>query len=235
MTFSKHAAAQAFFAQVAPPSEEPEKTANVAQAAGQVAKQTFGQTVGNVVKHPAFWGPVALMGAGRALDAGADALQRIQSAKAKGQAFQQMIAQNPGLRERQPEHVQKFFNTLFTVNPQLAMDPTVAGRWVDMHARQEEIDPQVGAQHLMRSVGEMAQTGAAMSRSGGRSGPGVGSEWARFLIGTTGDTLKTMSGDAKRIERLEQDVGGLNEQKKTLLDQNKKFRSALQNRGQGTP
>lgn len=64
--------------------------------------------------------------------AGASALyDKMTAASRKAQAFKTMIGENPHLHDRDPVLVQRYFNTLHNLNPQLAQDPTVAASFVN--------------------------------------------------------------------------------------------------------
>lgn len=64
--------------------------------------------------------------------AGASALfDKMTAASRKAQAFKTMVGENPHLHDRDPILVQRYFNTLHNLNPQLAHDPTVAASFVN--------------------------------------------------------------------------------------------------------
>lgn len=66
-----------------------------------------------------------------ATGAGASALyQHMTAASRKAQAFKSMLDQNPQLNTHNQATVQKYYNTLHHVNPQLAADPTIAASYV---------------------------------------------------------------------------------------------------------
>lgn len=213
MSFSKHAAAKAFFAQVTPEDDTTTKEAGFLGAAK------------DVVQSPMFWGPLAMYGASKAIDAGESALQRMALAKNKGQAYQQMLAQNPTLRNYKPEDVQKFFNTLYTVNPHLATDPTVAGHWVGMHARQEAVDPEMGAQGFVKSVGDMA--GIAASMRGKPGGGGIGQEMMKVVQPSLQAALDSRSKYQTDVDRLESQNRSLSAQN-SVLNTARRYLSPLQ-------
>jgi hypothetical protein len=56
---------------------------------------------------------------------------RMTAATHKANQFKQMLVENPHLRSQNPALVQKYFNTLHTMNPTMAKDPTVAASFVN--------------------------------------------------------------------------------------------------------
>lgn len=63
---------------------------------------------------------------------GASALyKKMTEANRKADHFKTMLNQNPHLRDRDPVLVQRYFNTLHNMNPDMAKDPTVAASFVN--------------------------------------------------------------------------------------------------------
>lgn len=64
--------------------------------------------------------------------AGASALyDKMTAASRKAKAFKAMVTENPHLNSHNQVLVQRYFNTLHTLNPQFADDPTVAASFVN--------------------------------------------------------------------------------------------------------
>jgi len=58
-------------------------------------------------------------------------ISKMTEATRKADAYKTMMAQNPHLHDRNAEDVQRYFNTLHRLNPELANDPTVAASFVN--------------------------------------------------------------------------------------------------------
>lgn len=64
------------------------------------------------------------------------AYEKMTAASRKAQAFKTMVDQNPHLHDHPADLTQRYFNTLYTLNPELAHDPTVAASFVNNLAAQ---------------------------------------------------------------------------------------------------
>lgn len=56
--------------------------------------------------------------------------ERMTAASRKAQVYKTMMESNPHLHEQDPTLVQKYFNVLYTMNPEFAKEPTIAGSFV---------------------------------------------------------------------------------------------------------
>jgi hypothetical protein len=54
-----------------------------------------------------------------------------QAAAAKTTAYREMLDLHPHLERRDPGEVNRIYNSLYNVSPTMAVDPMVAGAWVD--------------------------------------------------------------------------------------------------------
>lgn len=117
--------------------------------------------------HPEVLVAAGIPFAGAAADAAASAgmgiLHRLREAKDKSLSYKAMMEMHPGLSDRPAEKVQRYYNTLYTANPMMAKDPTVAGAWVHQVIELEMPGhPNVG---VISQIGEMAKIRQAISGS----------------------------------------------------------------------
>lgn len=73
---------------------------------------------------------IAAMLAQEAVNAVRDGIGSVKDSRAKAQAYKNMIATNPHLRNEDAKKVHQLFNTLYTFNPQYSADPLVSGSFV---------------------------------------------------------------------------------------------------------
>lgn len=133
-------------------------------------------------KDPAFIAAAAAPFAGMAADAAASGIKNLIAAKQKTHAFKSMLAENPHLKGRDAKSTQRYFNTLWTTNPQMAKDPTVAGAFVhQQHGSGDENFPHRG---IMAGAADMAKMRSDMSH--GRPAP---SQVGRRVEGTIRDVM----------------------------------------------
>lgn len=123
------------------------------------------------------------------------AMQKMTEASRKAEAYKRMMQENPHLHDRDAVVVQRYFNTLHGLNPELASDPTVAASFVNNMAAMN--NPMMPHQSIW---GEARQL-AGMKRP--EKGPGFGAQLS--------DTLGRM-GDSIKKDRTEQLKGQLSEQ-----------------------
>lgn len=116
---------------------------------------------------------------------------KMTAASNKANAFKSMMDQNPHLHDRDSATVQRYFNTLYHVNPHLAHEPTIAASYVNNMLTTS--DPA----KAMQPHRDVFQT--ALS-AGGKSGPPVTGPGALENLGRTVGTLhKTLeTSDAQR-------------------------------------
>jgi hypothetical protein len=84
------------------------------------------------------------MGVGGALAAGSYGAQKgfeaVSAKLNKAKAYKEMVEARPDLKDRDPQAVQRAFNSLYKFNPQYARDPLVAGSFVDSVSTSERLD-----------------------------------------------------------------------------------------------
>lgn len=109
--------------------------------------------------------PFAAVGA----DAGAKAIGNLFAAKQKSRAFKTMMQENPHLKPRDATNTQRYFNTLWTTNREMAKDPIVAGSFVyNQHGQSDEGHPHRG---ILEGAAGMARMRADMLK--GAPPPGM--------------------------------------------------------------
>jgi hypothetical protein len=86
-----------------------------------------------------------------------EAYGAIKDAITRARGFKALMAHNPELAKQDRLKVQKLYNTLHTVSPDLAQDPLVANSWVNRMMYQEEyIDPKT-LSDLAKAQGDMTR------------------------------------------------------------------------------
>lgn len=144
----------------------------------------------------------------RATAVGASALyDKMTAASRKAQAFKTMVGENPHLHDRDPVLVQRYFNTLYTLNPQLAHDPTVAASFVNNMVM-------TGTNPAMPHRDIYAQA-LQLQRGGGPSHGGGGLEAATELSNALLNAAKVVGSgrEEKLMGQLETSKGELGEMK----------------------
>ncbi len=123
MQVSKHAAARAYAGVLGQTKTAAMFTPETGQRALSLGKSLV--EVGSVAV------PIAtLMAQGISL-----AAQKMTEASRKAKAYKQMMQENPHLLSHDQDLVQRYFNTLYRLNPTLAGDPTVAASFVNNQVR----------------------------------------------------------------------------------------------------
>lgn len=84
----------------------------------------------DVVRHPAFLAPLAMMGVSAAVGGAQSFITKLLDAKKKNETFQGMLRLNPTLRGQDQTTVKRVFNSLHSANPHFMGDPMVAGALV---------------------------------------------------------------------------------------------------------
>lgn len=84
----------------------------------------------DVVRHPAFLAPLAMMGVSAAVGGAQSFITKLMDAKKKNETFQGMLRLNPTLRGQDQTTVKRVFNSLHSANPHFMGDPMVAGALV---------------------------------------------------------------------------------------------------------
>lgn len=107
------------------------KLADATTAAVTAAAPSFMSVVKDMVKQPTFLAAMAAPVAGLAIGRGERWLQERRAGQQKIIAYKEMLDLHPHLRDRDPMQVQRVFNSLHNVSPNMARDPLVAGAWVD--------------------------------------------------------------------------------------------------------
>lgn len=190
---SKHVAATPYVGVMA-------KTAAIfGPESGQKALQ-FGKTLVE-------FGSVAVPLATLAASGIAAAASKLTEASRKATAYKSMMQENPHLHDRDAIVVQRYFNTLYRLNPDLANDPTVAASFVNNMAAMN--NPMMPHQSIW---GEARQL-AGMKRP--EKGPGFGDQLS--------DTLSRM-GESIKKDRTEQLKGQLGDQAKGFASQQDSLR-----------
>lgn len=84
----------------------------------------------DVIRHPAFLAPLAMMGVSAAVGGAQSFITKLMDAKKKNETFQGMLRLNPTLRNQDQTTVKRVFNSLHSANPHFMGDPMVAGALV---------------------------------------------------------------------------------------------------------
>lgn len=145
--------------------------------------------------------------------AGASALyDKMTAASRKAQAFKTMVAENPHLQDRDPVLVQRYFNTLHNLNPQLAHDPTVAASFVNNMVM-------TGTNPSMPHRDIFAQA-LQLQRGGGSSQGGGGLEAAKGISDALMGVHRVVSD--KKLENLQGQLSDVKAQHGEQLSESKK-------------
>ena len=117
---------------------------------------------------------------------------KMTAASTKANAFKAMMEQNPHLHDREQVMVQRYFNTLYHVNPHLAHEPTIAASYVNNMLTTS--DP-AKAMQPHRDIFQTALSAGGRGPAQGSGTPGALESMGR-AVGTLHKTLET--SDAQR-------------------------------------
>lgn len=119
------------------------------------------------------------------------AYQKMTAASRKATAYKSMLTENPHLHDRDATDVQRYFNTLYRLNPDLAHDPTVAASFVNNMAAMNRPDMPHAPLY------EQARALAGQNRS--NAGPSFGA--------TAADTIWRLGESVKkdRTDKMKED------------------------------
>jgi hypothetical protein len=142
---------------------------------------------------------------GKAIDLGIAAVQKVRDAASKGRAFKDMLDVNPHLQGGDAVTVQRYFNTLYRMNPDFAQDPVVAGSFVanqlSMHTPNR---PHSG---MFDAAQKLVQ-----SNRGGYGGPSAGDQITKYLLDVQGaaskDVVKGLQGQLQESQGQLKDTQG---------------------------
>lgn len=204
MQISQHIAARAF-------------VETLAQTKVASPQSTMGalKSIGSQVAEHAAWGVPLVSATAMGVSAVVD---RMTMATRKAQAFKSMMELNPHLSTKPPEDVQRYFNVLYTMNPDFAKEPTVAASFVGN---------QIGTNNP--TMPHHAVFGQALELSRARkpemgASHGIGSAIERTFAGVreTGAESKKLEDVLGKIRMLKQEQG-----MNTKLDQAQQSIQAL--------
>lgn len=159
--------------------------------------------------NPAFISALAAPFVGIGVSALADRAGQHNQSKQLAQSYRTMLDYHPVLKKRDPVMVQRVFNSLKNVNPQLARDPMVAGAWVhNVIETGSELGPGSESQSLLKAVESLAgirgQLAAANKNESDKS-RNYGA-LAQHAVSTIGQGLVVENKTFAEIEKLRQDV-----------------------------
>jgi hypothetical protein len=116
--------------------------------------------------------PAAILGGGLAMLSGAGA--KVYRAAMKNTRFREMMEANPDLEEyhqSNPKQFNQHYDSLYTLNPRFASEPTVAGTYM----RQMSMNPSTAGKVVVDSLGGLPRGGAGPSfQVGGKANPVTG-------------------------------------------------------------
>lgn len=95
--------------------------------------------------------------------AGAAGFNVLRSRLAKGRAFKQMVETHPELKKQDAKAVQRTFNTIYNLNPQLAKDPLVAGGFVRRSMTKADVGEGAGAYVDLNTARELQRGGMGVA------------------------------------------------------------------------
>jgi hypothetical protein len=127
---------------------------------GALTGPRFGETVGNTLLEGA--AGAAVSATGTMLEKG---FTSISNRIRKPRAFKEMVDANPSLKKMDQKRVQQTFNTLYTLNPQLARDPLTAGSFVNSTVHRADVGGSTTPHIDLRTATELQRGGA--DRKGG--------------------------------------------------------------------
>lgn len=150
----------------------------------------------------------------------ATAAERMTAASRKANAFKSMLQANPHLATIPPEDSQRYFNVLYTMNPDFAKEPTVAGSFV-MH--QHEVGRNPMAPHSGAFEAALKLRGGG-GMNGPRPGSSIGNDLTNAAKGVQG-----VFSEADRVKKEHEtfskkvDTFHMNERNKELSEREKKM------------
>jgi len=106
------------------------KVAHALVEATKTANAPPPSLISDIVRHPAFLAPLAMMGVGAAVGGAQSLVTRLADAKKKNDTFRGMLQLNPTLRDQDQTTVKRVFSSLHAANPHFMNDPMVAGALV---------------------------------------------------------------------------------------------------------
>jgi hypothetical protein len=175
---------------------------------------------------------IALMAApmlvGKAIDMGIAAVSRVRDAANKGRSFKEMLEVNPHLQGGDSITVQRYFNTLHRMNPELASDPIVAGSFVSnqlgLHTPNR---PHAGMFDAAKSLSSMRGGG------GGMGGPTTGSMITRYLMDAQGAASKDVVGGLQgELKETQGKLRDTEKRRQVTLAYAKRMKGQAQNSGE---
>jgi len=157
--------------------------------------------------------PIAPIMIGKAIDAVGDAIAKMRDSANKANAYKQMLQVAPHLQQGDALLTQRYFDSFYRMNPEMASDPLVAASFVDhQRALNTPSRPHSGM------YGEAKALFGLGGRGSGRSGPSFGDLVARGITEVQGQASKETIGKLQ---------GQLGETQKKLQDSERKRQSVL--------
>lgn len=96
-------------------------------------------------KDPLFAGAVASAAVPFLLEKGWSGAQKLMSSREKARAFKETLSENPHLKDFDSKNTQRYYNTLWRTNPEMARDPIVAGSFIrNQHELSDPTRPHAG-------------------------------------------------------------------------------------------
>jgi hypothetical protein len=96
-------------------------------------------------------------------------LRKMMSSRNKARSFKDTLSQNPHLGKFDSKTTQRYYNTLWNVNPTMAKDPTVAGAF--LHGQHQMNDPSMPHSGIVAGAREMASIRKDLLRRADRREP----------------------------------------------------------------
>lgn len=137
--------------------------------------------------------------------------ERMTAASRKAQVYKTMMDANPHLHDQAPDMVQKYFNVLYTTNPDFAKEPTIAASFV-----MNQIG--IGGNPTSPHAGIFEAALKARGGGGGMGGPGMQHRPGASMIGDLGKAVTGMNESFGREKRIGEAQQQMSEEKKKLQD-----------------
>lgn len=191
----------------------------VKTASGVGAAATATRTVGDVLKH---YGTLAvehgpwLVPAATAGAMGVSSIvDRMTAASRKASVYKNMMDANPHLHEQNSDLVQKYFNVLYTMNPEFAKEPTVAGSFV----MNQVFGASTTSPHAMIYEQALKMRGV----QGGQKSMG-----GPTMLGEIGKTIAGMNESFGREKRIDKAIEDLSKREERFADEKKDLQTSVQ-------
>lgn len=129
----------------------------------QMARMARDMPMRSFYKTPEFAGAAAAAAIPFALMEGTRAIKGLVNSRRKSKVFKQTMEANPRLKQLDSKATQRYFNTLYRVNPEMAKDPTIAASFI--HNQHELSDATFPDRGIIAGANEMAKMRESLGKA----------------------------------------------------------------------